>query len=245
MNVCNFYLGNEGFDGFICKQCTSTCKHLSMRLVVCFVSPTQHWLSYGYNSHWHCRRKKLQGFTRLDSAIFSSSSAFIVFLILSTKLFPVFSVKSGRALEDLRASLFSELRTCEGANHLQQRICGPTVALSFNFLVSVGIIMMNKLVRFPLLSASFYLRWSVVREWKLHGADLFFQVLGRVGFNYPIFLTFIHYILSLGLMAILNAFSLLPASPPAKSTPFSSLLALGIVMSLSNGLANVSLKYNR
>lgn len=46
-------------------------------------------------------------------------------------------------------------------------------------------------------------------------------------------------------MAILNAFSLLPASPPLKSTPFSSLLALGIVMSLSNGLANVSLKYNR
>ncbi|KAG1331937.1 nucleotide-sugar uncharacterized transporter 2 [Cocos nucifera] len=122
--------------------------------------------------------------------------------------------ETGRALEDLRASLFNELRTCEGAKHLQQRICGPTVALSFNFLVSVGIIMMNKLV------------------------------LGRVGFNYPIFLTFIHYILSWGLMAILNALSLLPASPPAKSTPFSSLLALGIVMSLSNGLANVSLKYN-
>ncbi|XP_010927272.2 nucleotide-sugar uncharacterized transporter 2 [Elaeis guineensis] len=120
----------------------------------------------------------------------------------------------GRALEDLRASLFSELRTSEGAKRLQQRICGPTVALSFNFLVSVGIIMMNKLV------------------------------LGRVGFNYPIFLTFIHYILSWGLMAVLNAFSLLPAPPPAKSTPFSSLLALGIVMSLSNGLANVSLKYN-
>lgn len=69
-------------------------------------------------------------------------------------------------------------------------------------------------------------------------------VLGRVGFNYPIFLTFIHYILSWALMAILNAFSLLPDSPPAKSTPFSCLLALGIVMSLSNGLANVSLKYN-
>ncbi|KAG1364487.1 nucleotide-sugar uncharacterized transporter 2 [Cocos nucifera] len=120
----------------------------------------------------------------------------------------------GRALEDLRASLFSELRTSEGAKRLQQRICGPTVALSFNFLISVGIIMMNKLV------------------------------LGKVGFNYPIFLTFIHYIMSWGLMAVLNAFSLLPAPPPAKSTPFSSLLALGIVMSLSNGLANVSLKYN-
>ncbi|OVA13049.1 Triose-phosphate transporter domain [Macleaya cordata] len=120
----------------------------------------------------------------------------------------------GRALEDLRASLFNELRTSDGAKRQQQRICGPTVALSFNFLVSVGIILVNKLV------------------------------LGKVGFNYPIFLTFIHYILSWFLMAILKTLSLLPASPPSKSTPFSSLLSLGIVMSLSNGLANVSLKYN-
>ncbi|KAF8389405.1 hypothetical protein HHK36_026100 [Tetracentron sinense] len=120
----------------------------------------------------------------------------------------------GRALEDMRASLFNELRTSEGAKRQQQRMCGPTVALSFNFLVSVGIILMNKLV------------------------------LGRIGFNYPIFLTFIHYTLSWFLMAILNVLSILPASPPSKSTPFSSLLALGMVMSLSNGLANVSLKYN-
>lgn len=120
----------------------------------------------------------------------------------------------GRALEDLRASLFNDLRSSEGAKRQQQRICGPGVALTFNFLVAVGIILTNKLV------------------------------LGKVGFNYPIFLTFIHYVLSWLLMAILNAFSLLPASPPLKSTPFSSLLALGIVMSLSNGLANVSLKYN-
>ncbi|XP_072979613.1 nucleotide-sugar uncharacterized transporter 2-like [Typha angustifolia] len=120
----------------------------------------------------------------------------------------------GRALEELRASIFSELCTSEGAKHLQQRVCGPTVALSFNFLVSVGIIMMNKLV------------------------------LGKVGFNYPIFLTFIHYVLSWSFMAVLNAFCLIPAAPPAKSTSFSSLLTLGIVMSLSNGLANVSLKYN-
>ncbi|KAJ4964519.1 hypothetical protein NE237_024458 [Protea cynaroides] len=120
----------------------------------------------------------------------------------------------GRALEDLRASLFNELRTSEGAKRQQQRICGPTVALSFNFVVSVGIILMNKLV------------------------------LGKIGFNYPIFLTFIHYTLSWLLMAILNALSLLPSPPLSKSTPFSSLLALGMVMSLSNGLANVSLKYN-
>ncbi|KAK1275704.1 hypothetical protein QJS04_geneDACA004074 [Acorus gramineus] len=119
-----------------------------------------------------------------------------------------------KALEDLRASLFSELRTSEGAKHLQQRVCGPTVALTFNLLVSVGIIMINKLV------------------------------LGKVGFNYPIFLTFIHYIVSWFLMAVLNALSLLPASPPPKSTPLSSLIVLGIVMSLSTGLANVSLKYN-
>lgn len=122
--------------------------------------------------------------------------------------------EKGKALEDLRASLYNELRTSEGAKRQQQRICGPTMALSFNFLISVGIILMNKLV------------------------------LGRVGFNFPIFLTFIHYALSWFLMAILKAISLLPASPPSKSTPFSSLLALGIVMSLSNGLANVSLKYN-
>ncbi|RWR91477.1 hypothetical protein CKAN_02063200 [Cinnamomum micranthum f. kanehirae] len=120
----------------------------------------------------------------------------------------------GKALEDLRASLFSDLHSSEGAKRLQQRICGPTVALTFNFMVSVGIILMNKLV------------------------------LGKVGFNYPIFLTFIHYVLSWFLMAILNVFSLLPASPSTKSTPASSLIALGIVMSLSNGLANVSLKYN-
>lgn len=52
---------------------------------------------------------------------------------------------SGRAFEDIEASL-SELHSFEGARRLQQRVCGPTVALSFNFLVSVGIIMMNKLV---------------------------------------------------------------------------------------------------
>lgn len=120
----------------------------------------------------------------------------------------------GRAIEDLRASLFNELRTSDGAKRLQQRLCGPTVALSFNFFVSVSIILTNKLV------------------------------LGKVGFNYPIFLTFIHYSLSWFLMAIMNFFSFLPASPAAKNTSYSYLFALGIVMSLSNGLANVSLKYN-
>lgn len=120
----------------------------------------------------------------------------------------------GKRLEDLRASLFNDLRTYEGAKRLQQRICGPTVALTFNFWVSVCIILMNKLV------------------------------LGKVGFNFPILLTFIHYSLSWFLMAIMNALSFLPASPPAKSSRFFTLLTLGIVMSFSTGLANVSLKYN-
>ncbi|KAK1388385.1 TPT domain-containing protein [Heracleum sosnowskyi] len=113
----------------------------------------------------------------------------------------------GRALEELRASLFSKLR------RQQQVLVGPAFALSFNFVVSVSIILMNKLV------------------------------LVRVGFNYPIFLTFIHYVCSWLLMAILKALSILPAPPP-KSTKYSSLLALGVVMSLSTGLANVSLKFN-
>lgn len=117
----------------------------------------------------------------------------------------------GRALEELRASLFSKLRLF-GSSKQQQ--LGPTAALTFNFLVSVSIILMNKLV------------------------------LGKVGFNYPIFLTFIHYICSWLLMAILNALSILSVSPPSKSTKYSSLFSLGIVMSLSTGLANVSLKYN-
>lgn len=121
--------------------------------------------------------------------------------------------EKGKALEDLRSSLFNELRSSEGARRYQQRICGPTVALTFNFLVSICIILMNKLV------------------------------LGKVGFNYPIFLTFIHYVVSWFLMAILNALSMLPASP-VKSSQFSLLFALGVVMSLSTGLANVSLKYN-
>ncbi|KAF4392813.1 nucleotide-sugar uncharacterized transporter 1 [Cannabis sativa] len=119
----------------------------------------------------------------------------------------------GRALEDLRASIFNELRSSDGAKRQQQRLCGPAIALTFNFVVAVGIIFVNKLV------------------------------LKNVGFHFPILLSFIHYIVSWLLMAILNAFSILPASP-AKSTRSSTLFALGFVMSLSTGLANVSLKYN-
>jgi solute carrier family 35 protein E3 len=70
------------------------------------------------------------------------------------------------------------------------------------------------------------------------------QLLGKVGFNYPIALTVIHYGVSWALMAVLNALSLIPAAPSSK-TPFISLLSLGVVMSFASGLANVSLKYNR
>ncbi|KAH7545418.1 hypothetical protein FEM48_Zijuj01G0091800 [Ziziphus jujuba var. spinosa] len=122
--------------------------------------------------------------------------------------------EAGRALEELRSSLYNDLRTSEGAKRQQQRFCGPVVAMTFNFMVSVGIIMANKLV------------------------------MGKVGFNYPIFLTLIHYVVAWFLLAIFKALSILPVSPPSKSTPFSSLFSLGVVMSFSSGLANTSLKHN-
>lgn len=55
-------------------------------------------------------------------------------------------INAGKALEDLRASLFNEFRSSEGAKRLQQRICRPIVALTFNFIVAVGIIFTNKMV---------------------------------------------------------------------------------------------------
>ncbi|EYU33722.1 hypothetical protein ABFS82_08G167300 [Erythranthe guttata] len=122
--------------------------------------------------------------------------------------------EAGRALEELRSSLFNELRTSEGAKRQQQRFCGPVVAMTFNFMVAVGIILGNKLV------------------------------MGRVGFNYPIFLTLIHYVTAWILLAIFKAFSLLPVGPPSKTTPFSSLFALGAVMAFASGLANTSLNHN-
>ncbi|PON86392.1 Sugar phosphate transporter domain containing protein [Trema orientale] len=123
------------------------------------------------------------------------------------------AAETGKALEDLRASLYNELYSSEAANSPRHRICGPAAALTFNFVVAVGIIFMNKLV------------------------------LKNVGFQFPIFLTFIHYSVSWLLMAVLNALSILPAPPP-KSTYSSGLFTLGFVMSLTTGLANVSLKYN-
>lgn len=122
--------------------------------------------------------------------------------------------ETGRALEELRSSLYNELRTSEGAKRQQQRCCGPVVAMTFNFMVAVGIILANKLV------------------------------LGKIGFNFPIFLTLIHYFTAWILMAIFKGLALLPVSPPSKTTPFSSLFFLGAVMALSTGLANTSLKFN-
>ncbi|KAL6909902.1 hypothetical protein ACP4OV_001561 [Aristida adscensionis] len=122
--------------------------------------------------------------------------------------------EAGRALEELRGSLYNEFHTSEGAKRQQQRFCGPIVALTFNFVVAVGIIMANKVV------------------------------MGSVGFNFPVALSLIHYVVAWALMAILKALYLLPIAPPSKSTPFSSLFALGAVMSFSTGLANISLKHN-
>lgn len=122
--------------------------------------------------------------------------------------------ETGRALEELRGSLFNELRSIEGAKRHQHRICGPFVALTFNFMVAVSIIMANKLV------------------------------MGKVGFNFPIFLSLIHYTTAWVLLAIFKAFSWISVSPPSKPSPFSSLFCLGVVMAFSTGLANISLKHN-
>ncbi|KAF2580170.1 hypothetical protein F2Q68_00000917 [Brassica cretica] len=124
--------------------------------------------------------------------------------------------EKGKALEDLRASLFNRFRSPETPKRQQQthRVCGPTVALTFNFFVAISIIFMNK--------------W----------------VLKNIGFEFPVFLTFIHYVVAFTLMALLKSFSLLPAPPPSSKSSSLSLYTLGIVMSLSTGLANVSLKYN-
>ncbi|EXC21508.1 putative membrane protein [Morus notabilis] len=122
--------------------------------------------------------------------------------------------EAGRALEELRSSLYNDIRTSEGARRQQQQFCGPVVAMTFNFMVAVGIILANKLV------------------------------MGRVGFNFPIFLTLIHYTTAWILLAIFKALAILPVSPPSKATPSSSLFSLGAVMAFASGLANTSLKHN-
>ncbi|WCJ33133.1 Nucleotide/sugar transporter family protein [Euphorbia peplus] len=122
--------------------------------------------------------------------------------------------ETGRALEEFRGTLYNDLRTSEGAKRQQQRLCGPVVAMSFNFVVAVSVIMTNKIV------------------------------MGKAGFNFPIFLTLIHYTTAWFLLAVFKALSLLPISPPSKTTPFTSIFSLGVVMSFASGLANTSLKHN-
>ena len=70
-------------------------------------------------------------------------------------------------------------------------------------------------------------------------------VMGQIGFNFPIFLTLIHYIAAWILLAIFKGSSLLPISPPSKTTPFTALFSLGVVMSFASELANAGLKHNR
>ncbi|KAB2044520.1 hypothetical protein ES319_D01G096500v1 [Gossypium barbadense] len=65
--------------------------------------------------------------------------------------------------------------------------------------------------------------------------------MGRLEFNFPIFLTLIHYSIDWILLAFFKTMSLLPVSPP-KTTPFSSLFSL--IMAFASGLANTCLKYN-
>lgn len=56
-------------------------------------------------------------------------------------------IYAGKALEEVRASLFNKFRTLGCTKRQQQpQLWGPSVALTFNFLVSVSIILMNKLV---------------------------------------------------------------------------------------------------
>ncbi|KAF0908889.1 hypothetical protein E2562_030192 [Oryza meyeriana var. granulata] len=55
------------------------------------------------------------------------------------------AVLACRALEELRSSFYNEIHSSEGAKRQQQRFCGPSVALTFNFAVAVGIIMANKM----------------------------------------------------------------------------------------------------
>lgn len=55
-------------------------------------------------------------------------------------------VNSGRALEEVRSSLFNKFHLSESAKRQDQRLCHPVVALSFNFVVAISIIFMNKWV---------------------------------------------------------------------------------------------------
>ncbi|OMP11648.1 hypothetical protein CCACVL1_00366 [Corchorus capsularis] len=88
---------------------------------------------------------------------------------------------------------------------------------------------------------NFFVNKDIRKLLKRKGSDANETGAKNAGFQFPVLLSFIHYVVTLGLIATLNALSLIPPSPPLKSTP---LFTLGLVMSLCTGLANVSLKYN-
>ena len=67
-------------------------------------------------------------------------------LVWVTELWDILLNLPGRALEELRSSLYNEMHSSESAKRQQMRFCGPSVALTFNFAVAVGIIMANKMV---------------------------------------------------------------------------------------------------
>ncbi|PPD90383.1 hypothetical protein GOBAR_DD12676 [Gossypium barbadense] len=138
----------------------------------------------------------------------------IIVTVSNLTVTAIFTLTTGRDLENNQASLFEKLHSSDSAKHERQRIFGPLAALTFNLVVAVGIIFLNK--------------W----------------VLENVGFQFPVCLTVIHYAVSWALMASLKFFSILPASPSSELAPL-SLFTFGFVNSVSTGLANVSLKYNR
>lgn len=69
------------------------------------------------------------------------------------------NIYEGRALEELRASMFSNFSS-EKAKNMQQRLCTPSVALTFNFVVAIGIIFMNKWVGILLLTLTFFFYYN-------------------------------------------------------------------------------------
>lgn len=73
---------------------------------------------------------------------FSSYVSLLIFFVSCLK-------NSRKALEELRASIFNKFRSSESSKRQQQRMVGLVAALTFNFMVAVGIIFMNKWVRMP------------------------------------------------------------------------------------------------
>lgn len=84
----------------------------------------------------------LEVYERNIQYVFSSES--LKCIQLDSILFKF--MNSGKALEELQASLFNRFRSPDGAKRQEQRLCGPIASLTFNFVVAVSIIFMNKWV---------------------------------------------------------------------------------------------------